>query len=42
MPREGDEIVVRGKLSVYGPRGQYQLIATGFRAVGAGDLGGAV
>ena len=38
LPKEGDEVVVRGKLSVYGPRGQYQLVATGFRAVGAGDL----
>ncbi|TVR42755.1 MAG: exodeoxyribonuclease VII large subunit [Planctomycetota bacterium] len=38
LPKEGDEVVVRGNLSVYGPRGQYQLIATGFRAVGAGDL----
>lgn len=38
MPKEGDEVIVRGSLSVYGPRGQYQLVATGFRAVGTGDL----
>ena len=36
--KEGDEVVVRGNLSVYGPRGQYQLVASGFRAEGAGDL----
>lgn len=38
LPKEGDEVVVRGSLSVYGPRGQYQLVASGFRAMGAGDL----
>lgn len=38
LPKDGDDVVVRGTLSVYGPRGQYQLVASGFRPVGAGDL----
>ena len=38
LPREGSEVVVRGTLSVYGPRGQYQLTATRIETVGAGDL----
>jgi exodeoxyribonuclease VII large subunit len=38
LPREGSAVVVRGNLSVYGPRGQYQLTATRIEATGAGDL----
>ena len=38
LPKEGAQVVVRGNLSVYGPRGQYQLTATRIEAVGAGDL----
>ncbi len=38
LPKEGTQVVVRGSLSVYGPRGQYQLTATRIEAVGAGDL----
>lgn len=38
LPKEGAQVVVRGSLSVYGPRGQYQLTATRIEAVGAGDL----
>lgn len=38
LPREGDQVVVRGTLSVYGPRGQYQLAATRISALGQGDL----
>ena len=38
LPKEGTQVVVRGNLSVYGPRGQYQLTATRIEAVGAGDL----
>ena len=38
IPQEGDEVVVRGSLSVYAPRGQYQLTITSCRAVGQGDL----
>ena len=38
LPKEGDEVVVRGSLSVYAPRGQYQMTITTCRAVGQGDL----
>ncbi len=38
LPKEGAQVVVRGALSVYGPRGQYQLTATRIEALGAGDL----
>lgn len=38
LPKEGAQVVVRGSLAVYGPRGQYQLTATRIEAVGAGDL----
>ncbi len=38
MPREGEQVLVRGNLSVYGPRGQYQLLASRVTPVGAGDL----
>jgi exodeoxyribonuclease VII large subunit len=38
MPREGEQVVVRGALSVYAPRGQYQLVATRIASVGQGDL----
>jgi exodeoxyribonuclease VII large subunit len=37
-PREGDQVIVKGSLSVYGPRGQYQLTATRISPVGLGDL----
>ncbi len=38
LPREGEQVLVRGALSVYGPRGQYQLVATRITAQGQGDL----
>jgi exodeoxyribonuclease VII large subunit len=38
LPREGEQVVVRGALSVYAPRGQYQLVATRIAAQGQGDL----
>jgi exodeoxyribonuclease VII large subunit len=37
-PKEGDQVIVKGSLSVYGPRGQYQLTATRISPVGLGDL----
>ncbi len=37
-PAEGEKVLVRGELSVYEPRGRYQLIASSMRPVGAGDL----
>jgi exodeoxyribonuclease VII large subunit len=38
LPVEGAQVVVRGALSVYGPRGQYQLVATRIAPQGQGDL----
>ena len=38
LPKEGEEVVVRGSLSVYAPRGQYQLTITSVQALGQGDL----
>ena len=38
LPKEGAQVLVRGNLSVYGPRGQYQLQATRITPLGAGDL----
>ena len=37
-PANGDEVLVRGRLSLYEPRGDYQLIADGLLAAGAGAL----
>jgi len=37
-PENGDEVLVRGRLSLYEPRGDYQLIADGLLAAGAGEL----
>ncbi|MFM2375229.1 MAG: hypothetical protein RLZZ165_326 [Bacteroidota bacterium] len=38
MPRHGARIEVRGKLSLYPPRGSYQLIVRELRLAGEGDL----
>jgi exodeoxyribonuclease VII large subunit len=38
LPKEGMQALVRGSLSVYGPRGQYQLQARSIRPLGAGGL----
>lgn len=37
-PQNGDQVLVRGRLSLYEPRGDYQLIADGLLAAGAGEL----
>ena len=37
-PQNGDKVLVRGRLSLYEPRGDYQLIADGLLAAGAGEL----
>ncbi|MFP4208439.1 MAG: exodeoxyribonuclease VII large subunit [Wenzhouxiangella sp.] len=37
-PANGDEVLVRGRLSLYEPRGDYQLIADALLAAGAGAL----
>lgn len=38
QPKEGEQIVVRGKLSLYEGRGDYQLIAEGMEPAGLGQL----
>ncbi|MDO5115312.1 MAG: exodeoxyribonuclease VII large subunit [Synergistaceae bacterium] len=35
-PRDGDEVLVRGRIDVYGARGSYQLYATALLPLGAG------
>ncbi|TQV81525.1 exodeoxyribonuclease VII large subunit [Aliikangiella coralliicola] len=37
-PNEGDKVVVKGKVSLYEPRGDYQLIADYMEPAGLGDL----
>ncbi|MFN2332565.1 MAG: exodeoxyribonuclease VII large subunit, partial [Halomonas sp.] len=36
--RDGDRVRVRGRLSIFEPRGDYQLIAEAVQAAGAGEL----
>ena len=38
LPKEGSLVTVRGSVSVYAPRGQYQLTATRIAPLGVGDL----
>ncbi len=38
LPRQGQQVVCRGRLSVYEPRGDYQLIIDSVEEQGAGDL----
>ncbi|MCE3009585.1 MAG: exodeoxyribonuclease VII large subunit [Proteobacteria bacterium] len=37
-PKDGDEVVVRGKVTVYEPRGNYQIMCEMMEPVGAGAL----
>lgn len=37
-PRDGMEVLVRGKITVYEPRGNYQIVAEEMEPVGAGAL----
>ncbi|ANH78216.1 exodeoxyribonuclease VII large subunit [Candidatus Chlamydia sanziniae] len=37
-PKDGDAVIIHGKLSVYAPRGQYQVIAQALVYAGEGDL----
>ncbi len=41
-PKNGDRVVVRGKLTVYEPRSQYQIVADRIERVGIGQLREAV
>lgn len=38
MPKEGDEVILKGELSVYAPRGNYQLIVRELQYAGVGEL----
>lgn len=37
-PKEGDKVIVRGKLTLYEARGDYQLVANGMEPAGEGAL----
>jgi len=38
IPREGDSVVASGRISLYEPRGSYQLICNHLKPAGLGDL----
>src|SRR5579863_3751652 len=38
VPKDGDQIIAIGELSVYAPRGNYQLIARELQFLGVGEL----
>jgi exodeoxyribonuclease VII large subunit len=38
LPKLGDEVIVRGEVNVYAPRGNYQLIVRELRFAGVGEL----
>lgn len=38
IPKDGDEIIIEGEISVYAPRGSYQIIAKKISKTGLGDL----
>jgi exodeoxyribonuclease VII large subunit len=38
MPKDGDQVMVRGELTVYPPSGRYQLIVQDMKPVGVGEL----
>lgn len=38
LPKEGDQVVLSGSLSVYPPHGRYQLIAASLEFAGVGEL----
>ncbi len=37
-PKDGDKVALRGNISVYSPQGYYQVLATGMKKDGVGDL----
>ena len=37
-PKDGDEVIIEGEVSLYAPRGSYQIIAKRISKTGAGDL----
>lgn len=38
MPKDGDQVIAVGELSIYAPRGNYQLIARELQFLGVGEL----
>src|SRR6266404_5024605 len=38
MPKEGDQVIAKGEISLYAPRGQYQLVIRELQFVGVGEL----
>jgi len=38
VPKDGDKVILLGDISVYSPRGNYQLVAQGLKYLGVGDL----
>ncbi|MCB1085281.1 MAG: exodeoxyribonuclease VII large subunit, partial [Chlamydiia bacterium] len=38
LPKEGDQVIVRGELSLYAPRGSYQIIVRELEHAGVGEL----
>ena len=38
LPKDGDEVIVKGEISVYPPRGNYQLIVRELKLAGLGEL----
>lgn len=38
IPKDGDQVIVKGELSLYMPRGQYQMVIRELQFAGAGEL----
>ncbi len=38
MPKDGDQVIAKGEISLYAPRGQYQLIIRELQFLGLGEL----
>ena len=38
MPKEGDQVIAKGEISLYAPRGQYQIVIRELQFMGLGEL----
>jgi exodeoxyribonuclease VII large subunit len=38
MPKDGDQVIAKGEISLYAPRGQYQIIIRELQFLGVGEL----
>ena len=38
LPKEGDQVIALGELSIYAPRGGYQMIIRELKCLGVGEL----